>query len=309
MRGRGFLVKGAALLLAGVLLAGCGGKTQEPESVSISEDSGLQKALKEGMGTSGNLSESVSESVKESEEDWSTKYDHYFEEHPVMNTIMEIDTEDQGNKIFLRFSFGMTDELLYVKYVVWECDAKKELDTSEERDYITAYFTKDGDVYLETVMKGKKTEYLKATGIDFNNAEEISQTDKPMGLGEDAFQDVKYVGEETIDGVLYDVLYTKSIRQTKSKANRWVKNYFYVNRETQELELYRLKDANEVMNIHFYPLDMDAIPPVTDAMKAGKKIKAEEVASRFAIAIVKITFHSMGMDPDQYNLEALMGLK
>ena len=44
-------------------------------------------------------------------------------------------------------------------------------------------------------------------------------------------------------------------------------------------------------------------------MKNGKKIKAEEFDLRFALAIAKITYNSVGIDPDKLNLEATFGLK
>lgn len=290
-------------------MSGCGSSNEKDGVQGTAETVELEASLFSDLAPGSGSQESETLASSEAKEDWSGKYEHYFEEHPMMNKIMEVSMEQYGNKVFLRFAFGQTEDVLYVKYAVWESEGKKELDTSEENNYCTLYFTKDGDAYLETVMKGKKTEYQKTSGVDWQNAGHLSQTDKPMGIDNDMLDEITYDREETIDGVVYDVLYAKSLMQTQSKANRWVKNYFYINRATQELELYQMKDTVVLMDCRFYPLDMEAVKEVPAEMKAGKKIKEEEFASRYALAIVKITYNSMGYDPDKYNLEEALGLK
>lgn len=307
MKKRKFWIGCVAILSAGVLLAGCGKKAEEE---SVQSQDGGQAGIVSILGSvsSENQTEGSGE-VVENKDDWSKKYEHYFEEHPLDNTVMEVEEETEGQRIFLRFALGTTEDMVYVKYAVWEGSAKKKLDTSEENNYVVVYYLKNGEGYIETVMKGKKTEYQKASGLDWNRAAEMTQTDDPMGLEKAEDAEITYDHEEVIDGVTYDVLYTKTLRQTKSKANRWVKNYFYINRETQQLAVYELQDANEVLKINFTPLDTESFATIPEEMKNGKKIKAEEFDLRFALAIAKITYNSVGIDPDKLNLEATFGLK
>lgn len=301
MRGKSFKLRFGAMILIGALLIGCGSAPKVDEQ-GPSEATGLEAALNDAASI-GALQASEQAALEEEKEDWSGKYEHYFEEHPMMNKVMDVYTETQGNKIFLRFAFGQTEEMLYVKYAVWECNAKKELDTSSEDNYVVLYFTKDGEAYLETVMKGKKTEYQRTSGLNWQDVGQVSKTDRPMGIDDTMLEDIKYDREEVIDGVVYDVLVAKSLRQSESKANRYVKNYFYINRETQELEMYHLKDNIEFLDCTFTPLDMDSIADIPEELKKGKVVKLEEFAEKYALAIVKITYNSMGIDPDKLKLD------
>ena len=296
----------AAMLLAGALLTACGEKAAE-ESVSVGNPmAGIGDVLASAQSEASvsGVEEMTAEAPKD---DWSQKYDHYFEEHPLGNCVIDMSGEEEGMKIAIRFGLGQTEELLYFKYVVWECDAKQELDTSSEDNYVTAYMYKNGEAYLATTMKGKKTEYYKATDLDFMNAEALASSDSPLGLMDD--NEFTYDHEEEVEGVMYDVLFTKTLYTTKSKANRWVKNYYYINRETQELAWVHVKDAVIVMDYYISSLDPETFAEMPAEMKNGKKDTAEDFMKRFALGIVKITYNALGIDPNKLNLEATVGLK
>lgn len=308
MKRRNFWVRCAALLMAGVLLVGCG-KKQELQPIDAKEAGGIGGLLASGADNEPIMSRLSTEDEEKPKSEWADKYDHYFEEHPLTNKVMEIETEEQGLKIFIRFAFGQTDDLIYIRYAVWEGDVKTEFDTTVEENYVTAYFLASGEAYIETVMKGRKTEYQQTSGMAWSDMGSISKSENPMGLGDATLEGIVYDGEETIDGVIYDKIYTKALMQTASKANRWVKHYFYVNRETQEVERYQLRDFTTDMNCYFKPLDMTQYLEVPEEMKKGKKVKMEEFAARYGLAIVKITYNSMGIDPNKLNLESALGLK
>lgn len=306
MKKRKLWIKCVAVVAAGMLLTACENKQAEVSVATQSEEVSGIAAMIPAASSEELQKESTPEAPKD---DWSNKYATYFEEHPLDNKVMDVETEEAGMRIHLRFSFGHTDEMVYVKYVVWEGKAKKSFDLTDESNCVTLYYFKNGDAYIETAMKGKKTEYQKATGMSWEEALENTKTDTPMGIDDDMFESLAYDREETVDGVIYDVLSSKALRKTKSKANRWVKYYFYVNRATQELERCQMVDVTDVMECTFVPLDMEAISQLPEEYNSAKKMKAEEFVLRYALAIVKITYNSVGIDPDQLNLEASMGLK
>ena len=296
----------AAMLLAGVLLTACGEKAPE-EAAGISKPmAGIGDVLASAQSevSAFGMEETSEEAPKE---DWSQKYDHYFEEHPFGNCVIDVETEEEGVKMAIRFGLGQTEEFLYFKYAVWECDAKKELDTSSEDNFVTAYMYKNGEAYLATTMKDKKTEYYRATDLDFMNASELASSDNPLGLMSD--EEFTYDHEEELDGVMYDVLLTKTLHTTKSKANRWVKNYYYINRETQALEWVHVKDTVITMDYHISPLDPATFAEMPAEMKNGKKDTGEDFVKRFALGIVKISYNALGIDPNKLNLESSVGLK
>lgn len=305
MKRKGWFVKGIALLSACALTAGCGLGGGNSESASVTESVAATEAT--AVSPSQEALLAAASEAAAPKEDWSGRYDNYFEEHPLDNVSMDIHYEEQGKKIVIRCAFANTEEIVYVKYSVWCVDDDKEIDVSEEKDTLVCYFLRNGDTYLGVEMKGKESEYYKATDMEWEQASEIAQSDNPLELGDDTFEEVKYEKEEVIDGVTYDVLSSKTLRKTQSKANRWVYTYFYVNRETQELKKLRVKDSTKIMEVDVASLDTDAIAEVPAALKSGKKIKHDQFASTFAIALVKVTFHSMGFNPDKIDWSQLAG--
>ncbi|MBR3509992.1 MAG: hypothetical protein IKO03_14630 [Lachnospiraceae bacterium] len=296
----------AAVLMAGVLLTACGEKAPE-ESAGINQPmAGIGEILASAQ-SEASVSSVEETSAEAPKDDWSQKYDHYFEEHPIGNCVIDMSTQEEGMKMAIRFGLGQTEEFIYLRYVVWECDAKQELDTSSEDNFVTAYMYKSGEAYLSMNMKGRKTEYYKATDLDFANASQLASSDNPLGIMND--EEFTYDHAEELDGVTYDVLFTKTLYTTKSKANRWIKNYYYINRETQELEWVHVKDTAITMDYHISPLDAESFAEMPAEMKNGKKDSNEDFMKRFALGIVKITYNALGVDPNKLNLEAAVGLK
>ena len=300
-----------AIVLAGALLGGCGSKAGEESTGGGSSAEMVVASQNAGDFVDAALAEASksAEVAAQPKEDWSKKYENYFEEHPLDNSVMDVEYEEQGLKTHIQMGFCRTDEMLYMKYAIWAGKEGTEFDLSQEKDYLIAYFQKSGDAYVKTVMPGKKDECYRTTGMPWENAEEISESGNPLELGDDTFDGITYDSEETIDGVVYDVLFSKTIRQTASKANRYVKTYFYINRETQELELIRVKDGTKVMDCHMTPINPESVAEIPADLLSGKKVKSEEFGMNFAIAIVKISFHSMGLDPDQLDWNELAGLQ
>lgn len=300
MKKRGLGVRIAALLFAGALLAGCGEKAAETQEPASTERAVLDL-------TSNATPEPIS--MEEPKEDWSGKYDNYFDEHPLNASTVEAETVSEGIKVFLRMSFIDTDELSYVRMCLWEGKRKKEFDKTQELNAITLYCYSNGDVYISTELKGKPTTYQKATGFSWDNLYELTMGDHRFGIQNDVYEDVVYDHEETIDSVVYDVLMSKVLRQTESKANRWVKYYFYINRETQAMDRFQIKDSTDITDYYVFPIDESSYAELPEGFKSAKKIKAEDVIVWYAIAYLKINMSAIGQDPDEYNLERMYGLK
>lgn len=300
MKKRGLGVRIAALLLAGALMAGCG-----ETAVETPEPASTERAVLDL--TSNATPEPVS--TEAPKDDWSGKYDNYFEVHPLDGVTVEAETISEGVKVFLRMSFIDTEELSYVRMCLWEGKRKKEFDKTQELNAVTLYCYNNGDVYLMTELKGKPTIYQKATGFSWDQLDELTMGDHRFGIKDDVYEEAKYDHDETIDGVVYDVLASKVLRQTESKANRWVKYYFFINRETQAMDRFQIKDSTEITDYYVFPIEETTYTELPEGFKSAKKIKAEDLILWYAISYLKINMSAFGQDPDAYNLERTYGLK
>ena len=76
---------------------------------------------------------------------------------------------------------------------------------------------------------------------------------------------------------------------------------------TQELEKILVKDVTREITCLVTPLDPESFAEIPEELRSGKTVKESEFTTKAVVAFVRITFASMGIDPDQYDLESLAG--
>ena len=286
----------AGLLAAGMLLSGCSmgasDKGSDAAEVSVTSEEPKESATATPIPT------------EEPKDDWSGKYDNYFDEHPLQNIIMDLEVEEEGYLVHMRYYLGQTDTANVIRYSMWACRSGKELDMSTERNVFTAYFTYEGEAYLQVDLKGKKPEYYHGVNIGEEDLTAITQSESPVEIGDDTVEETSYDREEVIDGVVYDILMSKTLRKTKSKANRWVKTYFYINRETQQLEKMVEKDSTKENVCIITPFDTTDYQEIPNELLKAKKLKEHDFEVKFAVSFLRISLNCIGVDPDRYDFEA-----
>ncbi|MBP5282877.1 MAG: hypothetical protein J6Z22_10315 [Lachnospiraceae bacterium] len=292
---RKFMATLAGVLAAGMLLSGC--------AIGAGDKGGEESSI---LVTSEESKESTPTPVPtvEPKEDWSGKYDDYFELHPFQNLVMDVEMEEEGYVFHMRYYLGQTDTMNLIRYAVWARRAGKEIDASQELNAFTAYFTFEGEAYLQVDLKGKKTEYYHGVNLAKEDLDQITQSESPVELGDDTTEDTSYDREEVIDGVTYDVLVSRTLRKTKSKANRWVYTYFYINRETQQLEKMVEQDSTKQTICYITPFDTTEYQEVPNELRKAKKLKEHDFEVKFAVSFLRLTLNVIGVDPDQYDFEA-----
>ena len=272
-----FVTKGLALLMMGVMLAGCSDKaTDASESTkqeSVSEDKSSEAtssevATGEASGSEATSSEATSSEATSSEASSSeatstetsseaqgqtgsvddariAQYEEYFKNFSMDNKLfsMHLEGEEDGVKINFDMKFGAKDGNSFLQIAM-----PGQGDTNS----LTAYFMKDNSAYMELKVAGSDPVMQKTTGMDSAVAEELNPGRELVNIGPENNEDVKlaFVREETIDGVAYDVL--KPVDSDEALV--------YMNQKTKEWEKMMAKADGQEVLVDILPADDFSLP-------------------------------------------------
>lgn len=277
-----FVTKGLALLMMGVMLAGCSDKaTDASESTkqeSVSEDKSSEATSSEVATGEASSSEATSSEATSSEatsseatsseasssEATSTEtsseaqgqtgssddarvaeYEEYFKNFSMDNKLfsMHLEGEEDGVKINFDMKFGAKDGNSFLQIAM-----PGQGDTNS----LTAYFMKDNSAYMELKVAGSDPVMQKTTNMDSAVAEELNPGRELVNIGPENNDDVKlaFVREETIDGVAYDVL--KPVDSDEA--------FVYMNQKTKEWEKMMAKADGQEVLVDILPADDFSLP-------------------------------------------------
>ena len=295
-----FVTKGLALLMMGVMLAGCSDKaTDASESTkqeSVSEDKSSEATSSEvatgeassseatsseatsSEATSSEASSSEATSTETSSEAQSqtgssddarvAEYEEYFKNFKMENKMfsMHLEGEEDGVKINFDMKFGAKDGNSFLQL---------SMPGQGDANSLTAYFMKDNSAYMELKIAGSDPVMQKTTGMDSAVAEQLNPGSELVNLGADGNNDVKlvFVKEETIDGVVYDVL--KPVDSDEA--------FVYMNQKTKEWEKMKAKaDGQEVM-VDILPADDFSLPA---SFASAEEVDSETFTMTLAFGMI-----------------------
>jgi hypothetical protein len=295
-----FVTKGLALLMMGVMLAGCSDKaTDASESTkqeSVSEDKSSEATSSEVATGEASSSEATSSEATSSEatsseatssEATSTEtsseaqsqtgssddarvaeYEEYFKNFKMENKMfsMHLEGEEDGVKINFDMKFGAKDGNSFLQL---------SMPGQGDANSLTAYFMKDNSAYMELKIAGSDPVMQKTTGMDSAVAEQLNPGSELVNLGADGNNDVKlaFVKEETIDGVVYDVL--KPVDSDEA--------FVYMNQKTKEWEKMKAKaDGQEVM-VDILPADDFSLPA---SFASAEEVDSENFTMTLAFGMI-----------------------
>ena len=295
-----FVTKGLALLMMGVMLAGCSDKaTDASESTkqeSVSEDKSSEAtssevATGEASGSEATSSEATSSEATSSEASSSeatstetsseaqsqtgssddaciAQYEEYFKNFSMDNKLfsMHLEGEEDGVKINFDMKFGAKDGNSFLQIAM-----PGQGDTNS----LTAYFMKDNSAYMELKVAGSDPVMQKTTNMDSAVAEELNPGRELVNIGPENNDDVKlaFVREETIDGVAYDVL--KPVDSDEALV--------YMNQKTKEWEKMMAKaDGQEVM-VDILPADDFSLPA---SFASAEEVDSETFTMTLAFGMI-----------------------
>jgi len=260
MKKMSFVTKGLALLLMGAMLAGCGDKAtestaddkQQESSVEdkSSESSEVKESTEEASTEESGAASSEESSAASTEESTqasvgATSYEEYFKNFSMEGKKLTLNLEEDvdGKKITVDMVVGNKDgnNFLYMSV-----PSKEEGKNNE----MSAYFMKDQTAYAEFKVVGEDTVAQKTSGMDPAMADQLNLAGSFVNFSEDGDFSMKSLGQETIDGVTYEVLQIEGSEEAK----------FYVNAATKEWEILKASESGQEVVAYILPCEKIELP-------------------------------------------------
>ena len=278
-----FVTKGLALLLMGVMLAGCSDKASEPsessKQESVSEDKSSEASSSEAASSevaSSEASSSEASSESSSQEQGQTgnvddarvaEYEEYFNNFKMDDKMftMHFEGEQDGVKLNFDMKFGAKDGESFLQIA---------LPGQGDTNSLTAYFLKDNTAYMELKVAGSDPVLQKTTGMDSSTIDQINPGSSLVNLGANNDNNVKlaFVKEETIDGVAYDVL-----KPTDSDDV-----FVYMNQKTKEWEKMKANADGQDIMVDILPADFS----MPASLASAEEVEADTFTMTLAFGMI-----------------------
>lgn len=247
-------------------------KSEESKSGELATQESKTDGLNANAGNGGNVLE-VS--------DWSAHYKEFFQNYTMEGKKMAFHFEGEESGMYLVFdmNIGAKDKKSIFEFSMSAQDGKVYS--------MCMYSLEDKSAYLEMDLgdAGKslyKTDSVQDGAVDsMNMAGDYINTDD--------LEKLNYVGEETINGVLYDVLVMKQ----QIEDNKEAEMLYYVNRGAQELELIKMNGVEGlVVKGRISPLESIPLPAGYESAEA---LDSESFAQKMASGMFTIILSAVGM--------------
>ena len=261
-------------LAASALMAGCAGKEDE---VNVDEDP-----------TTISLEVSLATPEPTPEKDWAEHYKDYFKSYNLNDHELSVSYRERSAAgVIIHLTAANKDGRGYTRY---EFEGKEPTG-----NYLEVYSDERGMVYFKSQIKDHEPVLSKSDGMMDELQDSIDVENLIRFTNEDILG-ATYEKEETADGSIYDVLYARLLLKSTSKANRYVKYYFYVNRITQDLERIEIQDAGENSICTVTPIESIDIP---EELLNAKQEKTKDVfLYNLGRELMKQSFEALGLNSD-----------
>ncbi|MBO4515447.1 MAG: hypothetical protein J5721_07205 [Lachnospiraceae bacterium] len=262
-----------AVLAASALMAGCAGKEEE---ISIEESAPVS------------IETSQATPEPKPEKDWAEHYKDYFRSYNLNDHMLSVAYRERSIAgVIIRLTEGSKGGRSYLRY---------ELEGKEPTgNYLEIYTDEQGMAYYKSQIRDHEP-ILSKTDALMNELEASIGMDNIIKFTDEDILGATYDREETEDGTVYDVLYARVLHKTSSKANRYIKYYFYVNRVTQDLEKFVIQDAGDETICYVSPIESIEIPE--ELLNAKKEKKKDEFLYNLGKEIMKHSLEATGVKSD-----------
>ena len=265
---------GLAVLAVSALMAGCAGK--EEDAISIEESAPVSIATVEATPE------------PKPEKDWAEHYKDFFKTYNLNDHMMKVEYRERSIAgVIIRLTEASKGGRSYVRY---ELEGK-----DPTGNYLEIYTDEQGMAYYKSQIRDHDP-ILSKTDALMNELEASIEMDNIIKFTDEDILGATYEREETEEGTVYDVLYARVLHKTASKANRYIKYYFYVNRVTQDLEKFVIQDAGDETVCYVSPVESIEIPE--EFLNAKKEKKKDEFLYNLGREIMKHSLEATGVKSD-----------
>jgi len=253
--------------------------TEAKESIEadLSKDTKESPAPKDGPETKENTEVLKNANIPANKDELEAKYKEYFRNFNGSNKkfIADLDYDESGIQFGIHMEIGSYDKNAYVQ-MAFSGGTNKAASKNE----LFFYIMDDGFTYLIADMPGKKS--CSKTKMDKGQAEnEIPLVDmESVTVSEEQLDKLHYDHEESIDGVIYDVL---SCDEKTGDAEI----YFHMDRNAQEL--YKIAATSEGMEVDFLVSDSTKIELPSEAAGATE-LSREDLTKEITTCVYTMLF-------------------
>ncbi len=262
-----------AVLAASAMMAGCAGKEEE---ISVEQ--------------SAPVSIEVSQATPEPkpEKDWAEHYKDFFKNYILNDHQMTLAYRERSvGGVIIRVTQANKSGRGYERY---EFEGKEPTG-----NYLEIYNDEQGVVYYKSQIRDHEPILSKTEGM-MSELEASIGVDNLIKFTDEDVLGATYEREETEEGTVYDVLYARILHKTTTRANRYIKYYFYVNRVTQDLEKIVIQDAGDETICYVSPIESIEIPE--ELLNAKKVKKKEDFLYNLGKEIMKHSLEATGVKSD-----------
>lgn len=272
-----------AVMMCGMLTA-C-----QKDDVSISADTQTESEVDQEVEDTGKEEASTEESEAEESEteessdetvisdeanaEWSEHYKGFFENYDTNHMMInaKAEYEDANVNMSMIIGLGIVDDNMFFQF---------GMDMGKGENSVTMYVSDEGYAYLEESIFGEKVcVKAKTEGNEGDIFSSIS-SEETFGLDQETASKIVYDHEEVIDGVTYDVLVAEV---DDNKA------FYYVNRDTQELEKISVPyEGGQMLDCLVSRIDKIDMPVATE------EISSDELGEKLEMDLMAILFSALG---------------
>lgn len=264
-----------AMLAVSAMMAGCAGKE---ETVSIEESSGLPVSIETSQATP----------EPKPEKDWAEHYKDYFKNYNLNDHELSIAYRERSVAgVVIRLTQASKGGRSYARY---EYEGKEPTG-----NYLEIYTDEQGVAYYKSQIRDHEPVLSKTEAL-MSELESSMGVDNIIRFTDEDILSATYDREESENGVVYDVLYARILHKTSSKANRYLKYYFYVNRLTQDLERFAIQDAGDETICYVTPIESIEIPE--ELLNAKKEKKKDDFLYNLGKEMMKHALEATGVKSD-----------
>lgn len=306
MRKSKFMTKFLAVVLAaGLVLSGCSDKgtaeSSDASSVAQSvesktEEGGVQESeTEESKVEESSIAASDATSVNAGADnkvvnltevsDWGAHYKEFFKNYTMdgKQINMHFEGEESGMHLVFDMLMGSKDGNAVLSFNMTGQDGGESS--------LAVYVQKEGPAYMDIVMAGQGKTSYKTASMGENSLDDMNLAGDYLNT--DEVDKMEYVGEETIDGVLYDVL-KMNTEEDEENGEQVSEVFYYVNRNAQELEKLKVSGPNDLA-IEGIVSEMGELNIPADLLSA-EEIDSETFAMSMVFGLFGIMAAASGED-------------
>lgn len=302
-----FVTKGLALVLMGVVLAGCSdkatveetpeSKVESVESQASSEESQVAvveskeaqttESSEEKQSSEAVVSSEATTTIEQSTEESKTpasqqvvtgdqanlveEYKEYFKnlEFDGKQIAVDMNMAEIGIDSTFAMRFGAQGGITYIYMGMPAADSNAE-------NGMSIYINKDSSAYLKIATSGMAPVLYKADHISAEDASGINFAGELVEMEEGSYDLITYDHEEVVGGVTYDVL---KVETEENMA------YFYMNKQTKEWEMMKMNADGQDVTAYITDLKLGDFE---SEFKNATKIGEEEFSQMMLMGMMQV---------------------